>query len=394
MLKFAQTFTLFILLSLLTFSCRNESSATAKDQAVAPVPEESGLSITQSAFGETDYGPADLYTLKNKQGMELQITNYGGIITAIKVPDKEGNIEDIALGFDSLASYLGEHPYFGSVIGRYGNRIAGGQFRIEDQNYTLAKNNGANHLHGGPEGFHRKLWSAKTLSDDQGVGLTLSYTSVDGEEGYPGNLKVDMTYMLTNDNELKIEYEAETDKTTHCNLTNHTYFNLAGPASGTIGEHELLLNAEYFTPVDKTLIPTGELKEVENTPFDFRTAKKIESALAVSDDIQLDIARGIDHNFVLNKEGSALSLAATLYEPYSGRFMEVFTSEPGLQFYTGNFLNGSVTGREGKPYQYRTGLCLETQHFPDSPNQESFPSTLLSPGERYETATVYKFSIK
>lgn len=224
--------------------------------------------------------------------------------------------------------------------------------------------------------------------------MELNYTSVDGEEGYPGNLEVTMTYMLTNDNELKIEYEAETDQKTHCNLTNHSYFNLAGLASGTIGEHELMLNAEYFTLVDKTLIPTGELRKVENTPFDFRSSKKIESALEVSKNAQLEIDGGIDHNFVLRKKGIDLALAASLFEPNSGRFMEVFTTEPGVQFYTGNFLNGSVTGREGKPYQYRTGLCLETQHFPDSPKQESFPSTLLSLGERYEITTIYKFSIK
>jgi aldose 1-epimerase len=351
------------------------------------------LTMTNTEYGQTEEGPAQLFTLKNSNGMSVEITNYGGIITRILVPDKNGNIEDVVLGFDQLAGYQGEHPYFGAIIGRYGNRIAKGKFSIEGNPYTLAINNDPNTLHGGPTGFHKRTWNAKEIKRENYVGLELSRVSKDMEEGYPGNLNTTVRYLLNDRNELLIEYEATTDKPTIVNLTNHSYFNLKGAGKGDILGHELMLAADQFTPVDKTLIPTGELRAVEGTPFDFRTSTPI-GARVNADDEQIRFGLGYDHNFVLKRTNSGLELAATVHEPTTGRFLEVLTTEPGVQFYCGNFLDGTNVGKGGMKYEYRTGFCLETQHFPDSPNQKIFPSTLLKPGEKYETSTVYRFSVK
>ncbi|MCB9314934.1 MAG: galactose mutarotase [Lewinellaceae bacterium] len=349
--------------------------------------------IQISEFGQTESGPAMLYTLKNKHGMEVAITNYGGTITRLLVPDKSGKLADIVLGFDKLVDYQNEHPYFGGIIGRYGNRIAKGKFSIDGQEFTLATNNGPNALHGGPMGFHKQLWSAAEITREGYTGLELHRISKDMEEGYPGNLDVTVRYLLNDNNELLIEYEATTDKATVVNLTNHSYFNLTGDYTQTILNHELLIAADRFNPVDSTLIPTGELQSVENSPFDFRNPTAI-GARINAEDTQLQYGGGYDHNYVLNRTGQDLELAASVFEPRTGRFMEVLTTEPGIQFYSGNFLDGSNIGKGGVPYKYRTGFCLETQHFPDSPNQSGFPSTLLRPGETYNTSTVYRFSVK
>lgn len=326
-------------------------------------------------------------TLRNKNGMVATITPYGGKIISLWVPDKNGNLEDVVLGYDSASQYPGGNPYFGALIGRYGNRIAKGSFTLDGMQYKLALNNGANALHGGPGGLHNVYWTAEKVAGNK---LELYYLSKDGEEGYPGNLKIKVTYSLTDENELTIAYEATTDKTTIVNLTHHSYFNLAGAGNGTILDHSLYINADKFTPVDETLIPTGELKDVKGTPFDFTQATKIGERIN-ADDAQLKNGLGYDHNWVLNRKGEGLSLAAILSEPNSGRIMEVWTTEPGLQFYSGNFLNGKDIGKGGKKYEYRSGLCLETQHFPDSPNQPTFPSTVLKPGDVYRHTTVYKF---
>lgn len=349
--------------------------------------------IQISEFGQTESGPAMLYTLKNKQGMEVAITNYGGTITRLLVPDKSGKLADVVLGFDNLADYQNEHPYFGGIIGRYGNRIAKGKFSIEGQEYTLAINNAPNALHGGPRGFHKQLWAASEVAREGYAGIELRRLSKDMEEGFPGNLDVIVRYLLNDNNELLIEYEATTDKATVVNLTNHAYFNLTGDCTQPILDHELRIIADHFNPVDSTLIPTGALQPVENSPFDFRSPTTI-GARINAEDTQLAFGGGYDHNFVLNREGSNLELAASVYEPASGRFMEVLTTEPGLQFYSGNFLDGSNIGKGGVPYKHRTGFCLETQHFPDSPNQPGFPTTVLQPGQVYKTSTVYRFSAK
>ena len=374
-------------------SCKSDQQSN-KETTSPPEEEQKTLTIAKTAFGECADGPVSLYTLTNGNGMTVKITNYGGIVTSIIVPDKSGKMGEVTLGFDNLEGYLGDHPYFGSIIGRYGNRIGKGTFSIDGKKYELATNNGSNHLHGGVKGFDKVLWEAKPLESSKEVGVQLNYISPDGEEGYPGQLSVKMTYTLNNNNELKMNYQAKTNQTTHCNLTNHTYFNLAGPGAETILNHELTLVSDFFTPVDETLIPTGELRQVSGTPFDFRKARKIGDALAVEGNKQLEIGGGIDHNFVLTKTTEDLELAAILYEAGSGRVVEVLTTEPGVQFYTGNFLNGTVTGREGVAYPHRSGLCLETQHYPDSPNKPKFPTTLLSPEEKYETTTVYKFSVR
>lgn len=346
-----------------------------------------------SLYGQTEQGPAQLFTLKNSKGMSVEITNYGGIITRLFVPNRNAELSDVVLGFDDLAGYQGENPYFGAIIGRYGNRIAKGKFSIGDREYQLALNNGANALHGGPQGFNKRLWQARELQRESYAGLELSRVSKDMEEGYPGNLSVIVRYLLNDHNELLIEYEATTDQPTIVNLTNHTYFNLKGAGQGDILGHELMIAADRFTPVDETLIPTGELRPVLGTPFDFRTPTLIGARLN-DDDEQIRFGGGYDHNFVLNRKDGGLQLAATVYEPTTGRFLEVLTQEPGLQFYCGNFLDASNVGKGGVKYGYRTGFCLETQHFPDSPNHEQFPSTLLMPGETYRTSTVYRFSIK
>ncbi len=350
--------------------------------------------IEKESWGQTiDGKEVDLYSLINDNGMKVQITNYGGIVQSILVPDKDGVIEDVALGFPTLDGYLDEHPYFGAIVGRYGNRIAKGKFTLDGKEYSLAVNNGPNALHGGIEGFDDQVWEAREVRDGDAVGLELHYVSEAGEEGYPGALDTTVTYWLTADNELKIHYEATTDAPTPVNLTNHSYFNLAGQGDGDILGHVMMLNADKFTPVDDTLIPTGELRPVEGTPFDFTTPKLIGQDIN-ADNEQVEFGGGYDHNFVLRSQDDSLSLAARVTEPTTGRMMEVYTTEPGVQFYTGNFLDGTITGKAGKVYKHRYGFCLETQHFPDSPNKPEFPSTILNPGETYSTTTVYKFTAK
>ena len=352
------------------------------------------MKIEKQSFGKTEDGMAvDLFTLTNANGMKLKITNYGGIVTSIFVPDKDGNLGDVVLGYDNLEGYLNNNPYFGCIVGRYGNRIAKGKFTLNGKNYTLATNNEPNHLHGGVKGFDKVVWAAKEVKDKDTVGLELTYLSKDGEEGYPGNLSVKVIYTLTNDNALRIDYEATTDQPTVVNLTNHSYFNLKDAGASSILNHELMIDADYITPVDETLIPTGELRSVEGTPFDFRTLTVVGDRID-SDDEQIKFAGGYDHNFVLNGKAGELRLVGKLFESTSGRVIEVWTTEPGIQFYSGNFLDGTITGKKGIVYQYRHGLCLETQHYPDSPNQPNFPSTTLNPGEKYQTTTVYTFLVK
>jgi len=331
----------------------------------------------------------DLFTLTNAAGVTASITNYGGIVTSLMVPDRAGKMADVVLGFDSLDGYLGEHPYFGALIGRYGNRIGKARFTLNGKTYKLAANNNGNHLHGGLVGFDKKVWTAAPVGDDT---LELTYLSKDGEEGYPGNLSVKVRYTLTADNELKLGYEATTDKATVLNLTNHSYFHLGGAGSGDSLGHRIQILADRFTPVDKGLIPTGELRPVEGTPFDFRTAHAIGERID-ADEEQIRLGGGYDHNFVLNSGGGSLATAAIVEEPVSGRKMEVLTTQPGVQFYTGNFLDGSVKGKGGIAYQKRFSLCLETQHFPDSPNKPKFPSVVLEPGARFESTTVYRFGV-
>lgn len=347
--------------------------------------------VTVQEFGKMPNGESvQLFTLRNKNGIETSITNYGGIIVTLKTFDGKGLLADVALGFDTLERYLQPHPYFGSIIGRYGNRIGKARFTLDGATYTLAKNNGENSLHGGNEGFDKKLWNARTESGEQGQTLILEYTSPDGEEGYPGTLRTEVRYTLSDDDSLRIDYRATTDKKTVVNLTNHTYFNLAGQGEGDILNHEIEIRASRFTPVDAGLIPTGELRSVEGTPFDFRKPRRIGERIEANDE-QIRLGGGYDHNFVLDREGEGLSLAARVLEPSTGRGLEVWTTEPGMQFYTGNFLDGSITGKGGKVYPRRSGFCLETQHFPDSPNGPEFPSTVLEPGQEYRSATVWKF---
>lgn len=331
----------------------------------------------------------DLYTLKTEGGLKLAITNYGGRVVSWLVPGKDGEYADVSLGYNNIEGYLNTNePYYGALIGRYGNRIANGEFSLNGTNYTLATNNGPNNLHGGPKGFHNVVWDAEQLDDQN---LKLTYLSEDGEEGFPGTLNVQVLYSLTKENELRIEYTAVTDKETVVNLTNHTFFNLKGEAGGTINDHQLLVDADGYNPVDSTLIPTGEIASVENTPFDFRSLQKIGERVN-EENLQLSYGKGYDHNFVLNKEGkNPLSFAVKVHEPNSGRTMEIYSTEPGLQFYGGNFMDGSDTGKYRKPFEYRTAFCLEPQHFPDSPNQPQFPSTVLHPGEIYHTISVYRF---
>ena len=356
-------------------------------------PEESLMerSLSQTLFGTTVNGEqAFLYTLRNSRGMEAKITNYGGIVVALMVPDRNGTFEDVVLGYETLAEYEKETPYFGALIGRYGNRIGQGQFVLDGTSYQLTLNDGPNHLHGGERGFDKVVWDAETEETETGPSLVLSYVSEDGEEGYPGRLTARVRYTLTDANELAIEYEAETDKATPVNLTHHSYFNLAGNTRRSILGHELEIPADRFTPVDATLIPTGEYRDVAGTPFDFRTPKPIGRDIAAEDE-QIRFGLGYDHNWVIDSEADGeWRQVATLSEPESGRVMNVFSSEPGLQFYSGNFLDGSITGK-GVIYEHRYGLCLETQHFPDSPNQPAFPDTILRPGQLYKTKTVYAF---
>jgi len=363
--------------------------------ALAGKSAEMAKPMEKKVFGTTADGKtADLYTLKNKNGMQVSITNFGATVVSIMAPDKAGKAADVALGYDDLAGYELNKNYLGVLVGRYGNRIAHGKFSIDGTEYTLAKNNGDNSLHGGIKGFNKAMWEARDVSKGGEAAVEMKYVSKDGEEGYPGNLSVTVVYTLTNKNELKIDYSATTDKKTVVNLTNHTYFNLAGQGNGDILKQELMINADTFTPVDSGLIPTGELKKVDGTPFDFRKPTAIGARIDANDE-QIKLGGGYDHNFVLNRKGATgLSLAARVSDPASGRTVEVWTTEPGVQFYTGNFLDGSFKGKGGGAYQKRTAFCLETQHFPDSPNHASFPTTLLKPGEKYHTTTVYKFEAK
>jgi aldose 1-epimerase len=348
--------------------------------------------MKKEPFGKMPDGtPVDLYTLTNGKGMEVKITNYGGIVVSIKTPDRNGKLDDIVLGYDTLDGYLKRNPMFGTIVGRYANRIARARFTLNGVEYTLARNSGENHIHGGPKGFDKQVWRAKPVSRREGVALELGYLSKDGEEGFPGTLSATVTYTLTADNELKIDYLAQTDKDTIINLTNHSYFNLAG--DGDVLEHEVMINADRFTPIGAGSIPTGELRDVKGTPLDFTQSKAI-GARIDSQDEQMILGRGYDHNYVLNHKPGERGLAAVVYEPKTGRVMEVHTTEPGVQLYTGNNLDGSITGKGGRVYGRRTGLCLETQHFPDSPNKPQFPSTVLKRGEKYQTTTIYKFSVR
>ncbi|NVD69902.1 galactose mutarotase [Duganella sp. BJB1802] len=343
--------------------------------------------VTAAPFGPE----ATLYTLTNANGMIVKISDLGGVITEIHTPGRDGKLADVCLGFDDAAAYLGESHYFGALIGRYGNRIANGRFTLDGQTYQLNVNNGVNHLHGGVDGFHRRMWEAETFATPKSAGLILSYLSADGEQGYPGNLEVTVIYELRENNELRIAFHAITDKATPVNLTNHAYFNLAG--KGDILSHELTIAADAYTPVDSGLIPTGELPAVAGTPFDFRTPHAI-GARIDQDDEQLRHGAGYDHNFVLNKSAPrALELAARVRDPSSGRVLEVLTQEPGVQFYSGNFLHDGMGGK-GRIYGYRSGFCLEPQHYPDSPNCPEFPSTILRPGEEYTTVMAYRFSVE
>lgn len=353
------------------------------------------LFISTASAQVKDFDSIKLYTLKNESGMAVRVTNYGAIITSIIVPDRNGKQADVALGYDRVEDYINavDKPYFGAVVGRYGNRIAKGEFTLDGETYSLLQNNGENHLHGGAIGFDKVVWAVDEYVE--GKSLTLSYLAKDKEEGYPGNLELIIVYTLADDNSLVVDYHATTDKATPINVTQHTYFNLKGEGQGTILDHKLMLNAKTFTPVDESLIPTGEMPAVAGTPFDFTTAKAIGRDIDQQNE-QLVFGLGYDHNWILNKDGKEgeLSLAAQVHEPSSGRVMEIYTTEPGIQFYCGNFLDGRLKGKSGKPYVHRGGFCLETQHFPDSPNQPNFPSTILKPGETYESKTVFKFSAK
>ncbi|MCA0458753.1 MAG: galactose mutarotase [Chloroflexi bacterium] len=349
-------------------------------------------SIEKSIYGTTADGkPVEQYTLTNANGMEVKVITFGGIITSLSVPDRTGKMNNIVLGFDKLADYETRSPYFGALIGRYGNRIANAKFSLGGKDYQLAVNDGINALHGGKKGFDKQVWAAKAIKDGATVGLELSYTSPDGEEGYPGNLATTVTYTLTSTNELRIDYRATTDQLTVVNLTNHTYFNLAGNGAGSIANHIAQINADRYTPVDANLIPTGELAPVEGTPFDFRSPKLVNAGLRSSFP-QIVSGRGYDHDFVINRETeNDLEFAAQIYDPSSGRKVEVWTTEPSMQFYTGNFLDGTLVGSSGSLYRQGDGFCLETQHYPDSPNQSDFPTTELKPGDTYQTTTVYRF---
>lgn len=352
-------------------------------------------SITSAPFGKTADGQSvEIYTLRNRHGMEARITNYGGIVVSLTAPDRAHKFADVVLGYDDLDSYLNPpFPYFGAIIGRYGNRIAKGRFTLNGVEYKLAVNNGENHLHGGLKGFDKVVWTAQQIKSAAGPALALTYLSKDGEEGYPGNLRVRVVYTLTNNNELKIDYTASTDKDTVTNLTHHSYFNLAGEGNGDILDHRVVLKASRFVPTDAGSIPTGELKNVTGTPFDFLSAHAIGERID-DDDPQLKFGNGYDHTWVINGRAGVLRQAASVYEPVTGRVMEVWTTEPGVQFYTGNFLDGSRPGKSGKPYQRRSGFCLETQHYPDSPNRPNFPTTTLRKGATYRSTTIYRFSTR
>jgi aldose 1-epimerase len=351
--------------------------------------ENRGMNFNTELFGQTPEGEeVSLYTLTNAKGLRARITNYGAILVSLAVPDRHGKLDDITLGFDNLDGYLGPHPYFGATVGRYANRIGNARFVLDGVEYKLAANNGPNHLHGGIKGFSKVLWkTVEATAAEARAWVKLTYLSPDGEEGYPGNLRCTVTYTLTNDDELRLDYEAETDKKTVLNLTNHTYWNLAGPSAGNILGHELLLHATRFTVVDKGLIPTGITASVVDTPLDFLAPRPLGARIR-------QLRNGYDHNFVLSGPANVLKPCALVREPTSGRIMEITTTEPGVQLYTGNFLDGSITGKGGKPYGKHAGLCLETQHYPDSPNKPNFPTTILEPGKKFTSTTVHKFSAR
>jgi aldose 1-epimerase len=380
-MKNLKQFMLPAIMAALMFASCKSGGKDSKEKDTASTAEK----VTKVSWGEADGKPVDLYTLTNKNGVEVKITNYGGTVTSWKTKDRNGNSSNIVLGFDSLSGYLAKPPYFGALIGRYGNRIGNATFKIDTTTYKLAANNGVNHLHGGEKGYDKVVWDAAPATDST-ASLNLTYLSKDGEEGYPGNLNITVIYTLTDDDELLIDYSATTDKATPVNLTNHCYFNLTGDVSNTILDHRLQVNADRFTPVDAGLIPTGELKAVTGTPFDFLQPHKIGERIAA-------VEGGYDHNWVLTRKGTDLELVATLSDSISGRKLEVFTTEPGLQFYSGNFLDGKIKSPDGKPILIHTALCLESQHFPDSPNKPAFPSTILKPGEKYHTVTKYKVSL-
>ncbi len=352
--------------------------------------------ITRTAFGTTADGTAvDLFTLTNARGVEVRAMTYGATIVSLRTPDRGGHLGDIVLGYPTLAGYLAQSPYFGAIVGRYGNRIAKGRFSLDGKAYQLATNNGPNHLHGGVKGFDKVVWSAEPAESDSSVAVTFSYLSPAGEEEYPGTLHARVTYTLTDRDELRVDYLATTDQATPVNLTQHSYFNLAGAGTRDILGHELMIAADHYTPVDATLIPTGEIAPVAGTPFDFRTPTAIRARID-QNDVQLQNGKGYDHNWVLNRAGAAegaLVHAARVSEPTTGRTLDVFTNEPGIQFYSGNFLDGTITGKDGRVYRHRYGFCLETQHFPDSPNHPNFPSTILRPGREYRSTTVFQFGV-
>ncbi len=353
--------------------------------------EASSATLVRAPFGVLPSGDSvHVYTLTNANGIEARILDYGGIVVSLRTPDRAGTFADIVLGFDSLSDYVKDSPYFGALVGRFANRIARGRFTLDGTSYSLAANNGVNALHGGVRGFDKVVWQGTPVHDSTGVGVVLRHESPDGDEGYPGTLQAQVTYMLTDRNELVIDYEATTDQATPINLTHHSYFNLAG--AGDVLGHVLSINADRYVPIDTTLIPTGVLEPVDDSPFDLRANVAIGAKIGTPHQ-QLTNAKGYDHTFVLNRSGPGLSLAARVVEPVSGRTLDVATTEPGIQLYTGNFLDGSLTGKGGRVYQQRHGFCLETQHFPDSPNQPAFPSTILRPGERYRSTTVYTFAV-
>ena len=374
----------YLVLTLAIISC--ESTKKKENMSL--------FNINKEYFGKTTAGAiVDQYTLKNSNGMEVSIISYGGIITSWKAKDRNGNYRDIVLGFNNLSDYETSSPYFGALIGRYGNRINEGKFTLDGVEYNLAVNNGENHLHGGLKGFDKVIWDVEEEVNDKSVSLILRYTSSDIEEGYPGNLDVKVTYTLTNDDELRVRYEAETDKKTIINLTQHSYFNLSAGLSRDILAHEITIDSDSYLPVDQTLIPTGELRDVGGTPFDFRESKSIGDDIN-NEDKQLTFGNGYDHCWVLNKQDEGIRLVATAYDPVSGRLLEVSSDQPGIQFYSGNFLDGTLESKDGAKYEFRSGFCLETQHYPDSPNQESFPTVILNPGEKYDTKTIFKFSTR
>ena len=376
-----------------TLGSATVAAAEGRPESAPPA----GAGITSEPFGEVEGEPVELYTLTNANGMEVKIMTYGGIIQSVRVPDRDGNFDNVTLNKPTLDDYVAGHPYFGCITGRYANRIAGGTFSLEGETYTLALNNGENTLHGGDVGFDKVVWSATEVTDGAGVGLQLSRVSPDGEEGYPGELTVDVTFTLTDADEIVIDYVAVTDAPTVVNLTNHSYWNLAGEGNGSTYDHELQLNAPSFTPVDSTLIPTGEIVPVAGTPFDFTEPHAIGERIRDASDEQLLIGQGYDHNYVLDRpspDDDSMIDAAEVFEPTTGRVLTISTTEPGIQFYSGNFLNGTDVGERGHAYRQGDGFALETQHFPDSPNQPEFPSTVLEPGDVYETTTIYAFSTR